>query len=135
MKSSSLKPLSTLLVFLIAGMLAVPPGVWASDHVVSPADLTNALISRAQLREQKLNLVRRFFTSDQATKALQRLPNVRGEIEQAVSNLDDQELARLSAKIDKIQHDFAAGSLTNQQLTYIVIALATAVIILVIVER
>jgi hypothetical protein len=40
---------------------------------------------------------------------------------------------RLVARTDKLQHDVAAGALSNQQITYILIALATAVIILVIV--
>ncbi len=135
MKSFPLKSFRIVLAFLIAGMLALPARMWADEHVVSTAELARALVTQAQQRQQNLNLVRQFFTSDTATKALQRLPGVRGEIEKAVSNLDDQELARLSAKIDKTQRDFAAGALTNQQLTYIVIALATAVIILVIVER
>jgi len=47
--------------------------------------------------------------------------------------LNDQELARLAARAEKANSDFAAGSLTNQELTYIVIALGTAVLILVIV--
>ncbi len=135
MTSSLFRPLRTVLSSLIATVLVLPAGLWAGDHVVRSAEITNALVAQAQQRQQNLNLVRKFFSSDQAKKAIQHFPEVRGEIQQAVSNLDDQELARLSAKIDKTQRDFAAGALTNQQLTYIVIALATAVIILVIVER
>ena len=52
---------------------------------------------------------------------------------QVVSLLGDDDLARLAAQTDRVRADLEAGALTNQQLTYIVIALATAVIILVIV--
>lgn len=55
------------------------------------------------------------------------------EIVSAVSVLDDESLSRLAAQAFDAQQDVAAGSLTNQQLTYIVIALGTAVLILVIV--
>ena len=52
----------------------------------------------------------------------------------AIATLSPDELARLSARTTEIQNDFAAGALTNEQLTYIVIALATAVIVLIIVK-
>ena len=55
------------------------------------------------------------------------------KIEKAFPQLSDEELARLALQTDKIQNDLAAGALTNQQLTYMTIALATAVIILIIV--
>jgi hypothetical protein len=55
------------------------------------------------------------------------------KVERALAQLEDEELARLAARADKVRRDFEAGSLTNQQITYIIIALATAVLILVIV--
>ena len=42
-----------------------------------------------------------------------------------------QELAKLAQQTRHVQNDFAAGVLTNQQITYILIALATAVIVLI----
>jgi len=41
--------------------------------------------------------------------------------------------ARLAARTEKVRKDFAAGALTNQQITYIIIALATALIVVIIV--
>ena len=38
---------------------------------------------------------------------------------------------KLAAQTRQIQNDFAAGALTNQQITYILIALGTAVIVLI----
>jgi hypothetical protein len=77
--------------------------------------------------------VRGLFSSPQAKKALSATRMDAGKIADAVALLDDAELARLSQRASKAQADFAAGALSNQELTYIVIALATAVIILVIV--
>lgn len=56
------------------------------------------------------------------------------KVEKAVPALSDQEVAQLAARTNKIQSDFAAGALTNEQLTYIVIALATAVVVILIVK-
>ena len=44
--------------------------------------------------------------------------------------LDDEEVAELAKRAEDPGREVAGGALTNQQLTYIVIALATAVIIL-----
>ncbi|HYK89047.1 MAG TPA: hypothetical protein VE398_09765, partial [Acidobacteriota bacterium] len=94
-----------------------------------------AMVEAARARQNDLDQVRKFFSSEPAAKALRsaRLDPVR--IDRAVSQLDDQELAKLATRTGKIQRDLAAGALTTQQLTYIVIALATAVIVLIIVER
>jgi len=45
--------------------------------------------------------------------------------------LDDEELAQLAARAEEPGAEVVGGALTNQQLTYIVIALATAVIVLI----
>jgi hypothetical protein len=45
--------------------------------------------------------------------------------------LDEEELASLTARAEEPADDVAGGALTNQQLTYIVIALAAAVIVLI----
>jgi hypothetical protein len=45
--------------------------------------------------------------------------------------LDAQELAQLAARAEEPGDEVVGGALTNQQLTYIVIALAAAVIVLV----
>ena len=58
----------------------------------------------------------------------------RAKVVNALNLLSDEEVARLAARSTKIQKDVAAGVLSNQEITYILIALATAVLILVIVE-
>jgi hypothetical protein len=52
----------------------------------------------------------------------------------AVPMLSDAELAQLSSRIDSAQTDFAAGALDNEHITYIIIALAAAVIVLVLIR-
>ena len=55
-------------------------------------------------------------------------------MQKAVATLSPDELARLASRTNQLQRDFAVGALTNQELTYIVIALAAAVIVLIAVK-
>jgi hypothetical protein len=119
----------TLAVGLVLFSSLTLPG---QDHVVSSADLHQALASAAQTREHQRQQLQQFFSSPAARRALKRARVDETQVTKAVASLNDHELARLSSRAQKVQQDFAAGALTNEQLTYIIIALATAVIIIII---
>lgn len=134
MHFSRMKLLYTIMIPVLAAALGIPSNLIASDHVVSLVEIQKKIMAQARERQENSRRVRDFFASEPAARALESVPAVRDEIQRAVAHLDDQELARLATKVGKVQDDFVAGALTNQQLTYIIIALATAVIILVIFE-
>lgn len=135
MHSSFLERL-TACIMLVAGVVfLVPVELRPQDHVVSSAELRQALGSTAESGRRHREQVKRFLSSDPARKALKRAHIDEVKVQQVVSSLSDDEVARLSARTDKVQKDLAAGALTTEQLTYIVIALATAVIVIIIVER
>ncbi len=121
-----------LLTILVAGSLPFS-FLRAEEHVVTPADLQKALSEAASKRHESLAKIDRFLSQEPVQNALNKTGLGLSKIEHAIPQLNDEELARLAAQVDRIQADVTAGSLTNEQLTYIVIALATAVIILVIV--
>jgi CHASE3 domain sensor protein len=104
-----------------------------NTHVVPLAELQTSVVAAGQQRQENLSRLERFFSGAAAEKALQSAHLNGSQVRSVVAILDDQELARLAARADKANSDFAAGSLSNQELTYIVIALGTAVLILVIV--
>jgi hypothetical protein len=106
---------------------------FADDHVVSPSELHKRLLEASSQHDRNLAKVTAFFSTESAAQALQKAGVSSDRVQRAVSSLDSEELARLASRVDKVQKDFAGGALNNQELTYIVIALATAVIILVIV--
>jgi hypothetical protein len=86
---------------------------------------------RAQeARDAKRKEVIEFFSSPQVRKALKGSSVEYRKIEKALPLLSDEELANLALRTQEIQRDLAAGALNNQQLTYIVIALATAVVVI-----
>ena len=124
-----------LLITLILSTMVVMPLIsqTTSDHIVPAPDLHQAVHAAAQARQDHLTRLDKFFTSEPARKAFETVKLDPAKVSQALAFLNDDELARLAAQSEKIQHDVAAGALTNQQITYILIALGTAVIILVIV--
>ena len=105
----------------------------AADHVVASSELHQQLVGSAQTRQANISKIERFLSHDVVQKAVRTAGMDTAKVTQAVSLLGDEELARLAARASKVESDFAAGALTNQQITYILIALATAVIVILIV--
>lgn len=116
---------------LLAFLMFLPQGMLAEEHVVSPAELRKELAETAEARRENLKQVQDFFSSEPVREALKGLPADASKVERAVSSLSDEELARLAQRTERIQEDFAAGALSNLHLTYIVIAIAAAVLVLV----
>ena len=132
----SLKLRERLAILLIVGFapLAAPTQrILAEDHAVTTADLHQALVDSATTRQTNVDTVQRFFKSDVVQKTLGHQVVNAAKVEKAIPLLNDKELSRLASQCRQVESDISAGSLTNQQITYILIALATAVIILVIV--
>jgi hypothetical protein len=120
------------LVFVVIAALLVPQVV-AAQAPVSPSELREAVAAAAATRQKNLDDVRSFFSSEPARAALKSGKVDYQKVEKAVATLSPEELAKLALRTNQIQKDFAAGALTNQELTYIVIALGTAVLVLVLV--
>ena len=121
------------LILAVVSALLIPSFVLAQAPPVSPSELRQAVTAAAQTRQKNLDDVRSFFSCEPVRAAFKTGKVDYQKVEKAVATLSSEELARLAAKTSQIQADFAAGELSNQELTYIVIALGTAVIILVIV--
>ena len=121
--------LCTALVFLTLPVQVLK----GADHLVSPKDLQAAVSTTARIRQENLTKIQKFLSSEPVQKALAASGVKSSKIEKAIPQLSEEELARLASQTDKIEKDLAAGALTNEQLTYIIIALATAVVILIIV--
>ena len=126
--------MKSCLVALTAITLMISQIAYAQAPIVSKDELKQAIIDSARTRKENLDQVRSFFSGDLPTRALKSAHIDPERVQKAVSSLDDNELAKLADQTRHIQNDFAAGALTNEQITYILIALATAVIVLIIVR-
>ena len=129
-----LRRFGTAVLLLTFGLQVAPiQSVFAEEHVISPAQLHQALVDSANTRQDNVEKIQKFFASDTVKKTLSHNMLKSGKIEKAIPFLSDEELSRLALQVQQVEKDIAAGELSNQQITYILIALATAVIILVLV--
>jgi len=129
-----MKQLSRVATALIlAAVFALPQNLLAeaTAHVVSPSDLQQAAVQASAVRQQNLEQVGKFFSSEKANQALRSAHMNPEQVKNAVSTLDDAELARLASRAQKTQADFAAGTLSDRDLIIILVAIAALILIIV----
>ena len=126
--------MKSCLAAVVALTLIMSQVAYAQGPVVSKDELKQALVNSAKTREENLDQVRTFFSSDLSRNALKTAHIDSERVQKAVSSLDENELAKLAEQTRHVQKDIAAGALTNQQITYILIAIGTAVIVLILVR-
>ena len=115
----------------LTALFAVPQNLAAQTHVVSPAELQKAAVAATQARQHDLETIQDLFSSPAAKKALREAHMDPQQVKQAVSSLNDQELAQLAARASKAQADFAAGKLSDRDLLIILVAVAALILIIV----
>jgi hypothetical protein len=120
---------------LAAAMLAlafmVPQDALAQNHVVSPSELQSAVVASTEARQHNLDTLQQFVSTPAAEKALKSAHLDAQQVKNAVSQLNDQELAQLASRANKAQSDFAAGTLSDRDLIIILVAIAALILIIV----
>jgi len=112
---------------------SLQPILAGTNHVVTSSDLRQALVARASNRQASLDALERFFSRPEVRGTVEKTVGNPERVHGALSKLSDDELARLAEKAAGAEQDFAAGALSNEELTYVVIALAAALLVLIIV--
>jgi hypothetical protein len=107
--------------------LAVPPRASAQAHIVSQEDLQTAIVAATQTREKNREKIVSFFSTPRAQNALRSGQVDIKLVKNAVSSLSDDELARLAARADKADADFAAGRISDRDLLWILVGIAVLV--------
>jgi len=123
------------MVLMVAfGWLAVPgQRLLADEHAVSATDLHQTLMESAKTRQTNLETVQKFFRSEVVQKTLGHQIVNAAKVEKAIPLLNDEELSQLASRCRQVDSDISGGELSNQEITYILIALATAVIVIVLI--
>jgi hypothetical protein len=103
----------------------------AAGHVVTPSEMQKAILDASRVRQQNLDTLREFFSSERAQRALKAAHTDPEEVKKAVASLSDAELAQLASRTQKAQADFAAGRLSDRDLIIILIAIAALILIIV----
>src|SRR5687768_12850679 len=101
---------------VLVAILGCQPGLAAQTQLVTPAELQKEAAAHTRTRQQNRDTVTAFLTSPEARRVLGSAPLGLERVKAAVSSLNDQELARLAARSEKVQADFAAGRITDRDL-------------------
>lgn len=128
-----MKITQTIAGALIAPLLLATTPLPAAEHLVPTAAVRSQVTAQDDARASNIAQLTEFFENSDAERTLAKSGMSATEIVSAISVLDNDTLNSLAAQAIDAQRDVAAGALTNQQLTYIIIALGTAVLILVII--
>jgi hypothetical protein len=125
------RTLQFMLIAVLSLAVTFSPSLFAQDHVVSSADLRKDVQSVSATRQRNLAQLDDLFASQQGQKALETAHVSLQQVQKAVASLDDADLARLSARAQTSQSDFAAGRLSDRDLIWIIVGVAVVILIIV----
>lgn len=114
-----------------AVLFAIPPAALAQSHVVKPYELQQEMMSATQTRQHNLETLQNFLSTPAAEKAMKQAKVDPQQVKTAITTLNDDDLAQLSARADKAQADFAAGRLSDRDLIWIIVAVVALILIIV----
>lgn len=100
-----------------------------TQHVVSLDDLKQDAARPAQVRQENEAAVKDFLTSAPAQKALKAADFDLKQVDKAVGQLSDADLANLAERSRQAQKDFAAGTLSDRDLLWIILIIVAVLII------
>jgi hypothetical protein len=123
--------LNLVLAVGLSALMAFPQGAIAQDHVVTSSDVQKDLKAAAETRKKQLAQVDGFLGTSEAKKAMAEAHIDYKQVHAAVQSLSDEDLARISARAEQAQKDFAAGNLSDRDLLIILLAVAALVLIIV----
>ncbi len=101
-------------------------------HLVPPTQLDQQVQASTAARQKQVQDLTQFLSTPQAEKAMKDAKIDPVQVKTAIPSLSDAELADLSSRADRAQHDFAAGVLSNQTLLIIILVLVAVILIAVI---
>jgi protein-disulfide isomerase len=125
------RKLSCASVLLFSVAVAVPQSIVAQNHVVSTGDIQNDVSNASAARQQNQKQVKDFLSSQEAQRAMKSAKIDPQQVTNAISQLNDAELASLAARSAKAQKDFAAGDIDNHDLLLILVGIAVLILIIV----
>jgi len=116
---------------LVAGAASVTAQEQEKEHAVSARQLRTDVEKAAETRQVQEAAVREMFASEAAKEKLKAAGIDYKQVDQAISQVNDQELASMAERAQEVNKDFAAGRLGDRDL--LIILLVAVVLILVIV--
>lgn len=116
-----------LALWACLGLEAAP-----ADHVVPLQEIDKRIAGESAQRRANLGKVESFLAMERVDEVLRNAKLDSQAIRAASAMLSDEELSKLAKRADRVRADIQGGALSNLELTYIVIALVTALVVVII---
>jgi hypothetical protein len=129
------KKITRVAALLLAAAVSAGPMLaqsQADKHVVSLGELNKDAAGPAEMRRANEAEIRQVFATVDGQKALKTANVDYAKIDRAVRSMSDEDVARISDRARAIDHDFAAGNLTDHDLLVILIVVLIVVILIVV---
>ena len=133
---NAMRVCTTLFAAIVAFAGWVPANAQGQqgDHAVTADQLRKDVHKAADTRQANEAAVREMFASDQAKEALNRAGVDYKQVDQAISQVNDEDLARMAQRAQQVNHDFAAGRMDDRDLL-IILLIAVAIVIIIVAAR
>jgi hypothetical protein len=122
---------SLLLASSLAFAGGVPARAQEKDHALSTGQLRQDVRDAAQTRQANEATVRELFASEKGREALKSAGMDYQRVDAAISQVSDEELAKMAERSREVQKDFAAGRYTDRDLLLILLVAVALVLIIV----
>ena|SRR5260370_694834 len=113
---------------------AVPANAQEKDHAVTTGQLRNDAQKSAATRQANEAAVREMFASEAGREALKSAGMDYQKVDQAISQVNNEDLARIAERSREVQKDFAAGRMGDRDLL-IILLVAVALILIIVAVR
>jgi len=104
------------------------------DHAVSAGQLHKDVQKAVETRQANEAAVREMFASEQAKETLKSAGVDYQQVDRAISQVNDEDLARMAQRSHEVQKDFVGGRLADRDLL-IILLVAVAIILIVVAVR
>lgn len=108
-----------------------PAHAQEKDHAVTFGQLRSDVQKAASTRQANEAAVREMFATKPGRDALKSAGIDYQKVDQAISQVDDAELARLADRSRDVQKDFAAGRMSDRDLLLILLVAVILIVVIV----
>ena len=122
---------SLVLAASLISLAVVPARAQEKEHAVSPSQLRGDVAKSAAARQANEATVRQMFAHQAAREALQSAGMDYQKVDQAIGQVNDEDLARMADRSREVQKDFAAGRISDRDLIIILLVAVGLILIIV----
>jgi len=128
---NTMRVCSMLLVLSLVCVWSVPARAQDKEHAVTSSQLRSDLQKAAENRQGNEAAVREMFATDAGKQALKSAGIEYQKVDQAISQVNDEELARLADRSREVQKNFAAGRMSDRDLLIIIVIAVILIVVIV----